>query len=189
MKEECNFVLEMKIKLIRITKWFFGILFAIIFLISGLIYLFKDRICGLVITEVNQYLTVPVAASSVELTFWGSFPNLSVDFNNVFIQDAYPKSTQRDTLLYTDRIRLKFNPIDLWNKNYHIKAIEISPGALNLKINEKGETNYMIFKASKEKTEEDFNLKYKNRIDKIKYHYENREYKLPYELALGNVTL
>jgi hypothetical protein len=25
--------------------------------------------------------------------------------------------------------------------------------------------------------------------DKIKYHYENREYKLPYELALGNVTL
>ncbi len=25
--------------------------------------------------------------------------------------------------------------------------------------------------------------------DKLKYHYENREYKLPYELALGNVTL
>jgi hypothetical protein len=25
--------------------------------------------------------------------------------------------------------------------------------------------------------------------DKIKYHYENREYRLPYELALGNVTL
>ena len=25
--------------------------------------------------------------------------------------------------------------------------------------------------------------------DKLKYHYENREYKLPYELALGNVKL
>jgi hypothetical protein len=25
--------------------------------------------------------------------------------------------------------------------------------------------------------------------DKIKYHYEKREYKLPYELALGNVKL
>jgi len=25
--------------------------------------------------------------------------------------------------------------------------------------------------------------------DKLKYHYVNREYKLPYELALGNVTL
>jgi uncharacterized protein YpmS len=149
----------MKTKLIRITKWFFGILFALFILISGLVYFFKDRICGLVVTEVNKHLTVPVAASSVELTFWGSFPNLSVDFNNVFIQDAYPKSTRRDTLLYTDRIRLKFNPIDLWNKNYHIKVIEISPGTLNLKINEKGEVNYMIFKASNEKSEEDFNLK------------------------------
>ena len=124
IKTESNFVLEMKTKLIRFSTWFFGIIFTLIFLISGIIYLFKDRICGLVITEVNQYLTVPVAASSVELTFWGSFPNLSVDFNNVFIQDADPKSTRRDTLLYTDRIRLKFNPIDLWNKNYHIKKVK-----------------------------------------------------------------
>ena len=172
----------MKTKLIRITKWFFGILFALFILISGLVYLFKDRICGLVVTEVNKHLTVPVAASSVELTFWGSFPNLSVDFNNVFIQDADPKSTRRDTLLYTDRIRLKFNPIDLWNKNYHIKAIEISPGALNLKINEKGETNYMIFKASKEKSEEDFNLKLEEiNLEKLRFSYENYQTKQFYK--------
>ena len=69
IKTESNFVLEMKTKLIRFAKWFFGIIFTLIFLISGIIYLFKDRICGLVVTEVNQYLTVPVAASSVDLTF------------------------------------------------------------------------------------------------------------------------
>ena len=182
MKRECKFVLEMKTKLILITKWFFGILFALFILISGLVYLFKDRICGLVVTEVNKHLTVPVAASSVELTFWGSFPNLSVDFNNVFIQDADPKSTQRDTLLYTDRIRLKFNPIDLWNKNYHIKAIEISPGTLNLKINEKGEANYMIFKASKEKSEEDFNLKLEEiNLEELRFSYENYQTKQFYK--------
>ena len=172
----------MKTKLIRITKWFFGILFALFILISGLVYFFKDRICGLVVTEVNKHLTVPVAASSVELTFWGSFPNLSVDFNNVFIQDAYPKSTRRDTLLYTDRIRLKFNPIDLWNKNYHIKVIEISPGTLNLKINEKGEVNYMIFKASNEKSEEDFNLKLEEiNLAKLRFSYENYQTKQFYK--------
>ncbi|MEN9913952.1 MAG: hypothetical protein RL528_688, partial [Bacteroidota bacterium] len=172
----------MKTKLIRFAKWFFGIIFTLIFLISGIIYLFKDRICGLVITEVNQYLTVPVAASSVELTFWGSFPNLSVDFNNVFIQDADPKSTRRDTLLFTDRIRLKFNPIDLWNKNYHIKAIEISPGTLNLKIDEKGKANYMIFKASKEKSEEDFNLKLEEiNLEKLRFSYENYQTKQFYK--------
>ncbi len=182
MKRECKFVLEMKTKLILITKWFFGILFALFILISGLVYLFKDRICGLVVTEVNKHLTVPVAASSVELTFWGSFPNLSVDFNNVFIQDAEPRSTARDTLLYTDRIRLKFNPIDLWKKNYHIKAIEISPGTLNLKINEKGEANYMIFKASKEESEDDFNLKLAEiNLDKFRFSYENYQTKQFYK--------
>ncbi|NBP74920.1 MAG: hypothetical protein EBU61_02665, partial [Crocinitomicaceae bacterium] len=182
IKTESNFVLEMKTKLIRMTKWFFGILFALFILITGLVYLFKDRICGLVVTEVNKHLIVPVAACSVELTFWGSFPNLSVDFNNVFIQDADPKSTRRDTLLYTDRIRLKFNPIDLWNKNYHIKAIEISPGTLNLKINEKGEANYMIFKASKEKSEEDFNLKLEEiNLEKLRFSYENYQTKQFYK--------
>ena len=91
----------MKTKLLRFSKWFFGILICFFCLITLIIYLFKDRICGIVIAEANKYLTVPVAASSVELTFWGSFPNLSVDFNNVFIQDATPKSTPRDTLLYS----------------------------------------------------------------------------------------
>ena len=179
----------MNLKLIRISKWFFGILFALIFLISGLIYLFKDRICGLVISEVNQYLTVPVAASSVELTFWGSFPNLSVDFNNVFIQDAAPKSTPRDTLLYSDRIRLKFNPIDLWNKNYNIKVIEISPGTLNLKINEKGEVNYMIFKASKEKSEEDFKLKLEEiNLEELGFSYENFQTQQFYKTVFNEAT-
>ncbi len=124
----------MKVKLIRFTKWFFGIIICLFVLITLLIYVYRDRICGIVITEANKYLTVPVSTSTVELSFWGSFPNLSVDFNNVFIQDALPNSSKRDTLLYSERIRLKFNPLDLWNKNYHIKAIEISPGTLNIKI-------------------------------------------------------
>ena len=137
----------------------------------------------------NKHLTVPVAASSIELTFWGSFPNLSVDFNNVFIQDADPKSTARDTLLYTDRIRLKFNPIDLWNKNYHIKAIEISPGTLNLKINEKGEANYMIFKASKEESEDDFNLKLAEiNIEKFALSYENYQTKQFYKTLFNEAV-
>jgi hypothetical protein len=179
----------MKTKLLRFSKWFFGILICFFCLITLIIYLFKDRICGIVIAEANKYLTVPVAASSVELTFWGSFPNLSVDFNNVFIQDATPKSTPRDTLLYSERIRLKFNPMDLWNKNYHLKAIEISPGTLNLKINKKGEVNYMIFKASKEKSEEDFNLKLEEiNIEKLGLSYENFQTQQFYKTVFNEAT-
>ncbi|MGS7457676.1 hypothetical protein, partial [Mycobacterium tuberculosis] len=76
------------------------------------------------------------------------FPNLSLDFNEVFIQDAYPNSTELDTLLYTEQIRLKFNPIDIWKENYHVKKIDIQPGTLQLKVNKKGKVNYDIFKES-----------------------------------------
>ena len=54
--------------------------------------------------------------------------------------------------------------------------------ALNLKINEKGETNYMIFKASKEKSEEDFNLKLEEiNLEKLRFSYENYQTKQFYK--------
>ncbi len=149
----------MKTKILRILKWFFGILLGLISVISLLLFIFEDKICNLVVAEVNKSLTVPLKIAEIDLVFWGSFPNLSVDLKKVTIQDALPSSTKKDVLLYSEQIRLKFNPIDLINKNYHIKAIEISPGTLNLKVDEQGNENYMIFKSNNEKSEEDFILK------------------------------
>jgi hypothetical protein len=89
----------------------------IVALISVALWVFKDDICGLVVNEVNKQLKSKVIVGEVDLAFWGSFPNLSVDFNEVFIQDSYFGSTDLDTLLYSDRIRLKFNPMDIWREN------------------------------------------------------------------------
>ena len=133
-------------RILKFGMWFFGIILSIMLLISAGLYYFKDEICGVVITEVNQYLKAKVTVEKVDLAFWGSFPNLSVDFNQVFIQDSYEKSTNKDTLLYSDRIRLKFNPMDIWEVKYDVKKIEVSPGTVKLKINEKGESNYDILK-------------------------------------------
>ncbi|MFT5778418.1 MAG: hypothetical protein ACI837_001374 [Crocinitomicaceae bacterium] len=135
-----------KKRLLRITKWFFGIILSLVLLITALLYFFKDDICDMVIAEVNQYLKTEVSVSDVDLSFWGSFPNLSVDFNDVFIKDAIEGATIHDTLLYSERIRLKFNPMDFWRENYTVKAIEVSPGTLKLKVNEEGLQNYDILK-------------------------------------------
>ena len=86
------------------------------------------------IAEINKNLKAEVQVSDVELTFWRTFPSLSIDFNHVFIQDAIVGSTMRDTLLYSDRIRCKLNPFDIWNEEYKVKSIEVSPGVLNLKV-------------------------------------------------------
>jgi hypothetical protein len=82
-----------------------SILVVLFFLISLLLYLYKDDICNAVIGEVNKHMKAKVEVSNVDLAFWGSFPNLSVDFDHVFIQDSYESSTELDTLLYSEKIR------------------------------------------------------------------------------------
>lgn len=165
----------MKRRLLKIGLWFFGIVLGIVILITASLYFFKDEICGYVIDEVNQHLKAKVKVENVDLAFWGSFPNLSVDFNSVFIQDSYTNSTHKDTLLYTDRIRLKFNPMDIWNEKYDVKEIEISPGTVKLKINKFGENNYDILKETKDTTASSFNLKLKKvGLEKIRFSYKNR---------------
>ncbi len=139
-------------KIGRFSLWFFGIIVGIMLLISGGLYVFKDEICGKVVQEANKYLNTKVTVADVDLTFWGTFPNLSVDLNQVFIRDAVTNATDRDTLLYTDQIRLKFNAMDIWRENYTVKSIEIAEGTLQLKIDTTGADNYTIFKPSKEES-------------------------------------
>jgi len=71
-----------------------------------LLYVFKDDICGVVVTELNKNLKTKVEVSKVDLAFWGSFPKLSIDFNHVFIQDSTSSASKLDTLLFAEKIRL-----------------------------------------------------------------------------------
>ncbi len=178
-----------KKRILRITKWFFGILISLVLLISAGLYFFKDEICELVIDEVNQYLTTEVSVSEVELTFWGTFPDLSVDFNEVFVKDAIEGATKYDTLLYSEQIRLKFNPMDIWRENYTIKSIEISPGTLKLKVNEDGINNYHILKEPEEESKGvDVNLESIN-LERFRVSYENNITDQIYRTLLDDMTL
>ncbi|MDG1148609.1 MAG: AsmA-like C-terminal region-containing protein [Crocinitomicaceae bacterium] len=135
-----------KKRVFRIAIWFSGILIGLLLLITGGLYLFKDDICNVVIEQVNKKLKAKVSVADVNLAFWGSFPSLSVDFDEVFIQDSYEGSTELDTLLYSDRIRLKLNPLDIWRENYTVKSIEVSSGTLQLRVNQDGINNYDVLK-------------------------------------------
>ncbi|MEJ6777052.1 MAG: AsmA-like C-terminal region-containing protein [Crocinitomicaceae bacterium] len=135
-----------KTRIFRVFIWFSGILVGLLLLITGALYIFKDDICNVVINQVNKNLKGKVSVAKVDLAFWGSFPNLSVDFKEVFIQDSYQGSTELDTLLYSDRIRCKFNLLDIWRENYTVKSLEVSPGILKIKVNSRGLNNYDIIK-------------------------------------------
>ncbi len=180
-----------KRRLLRIAKWFTGIILGLVLLITVLLYVFKDDICGLVIDEVNKQLKAKVSVSDVDLAFWGSFPSLSVDFKDVFIQDSFEGSTELDTLIYSERIRLKFNPMDIWRENYTLKSIEVSPGTLKLKVDEEGKNNFDIF-AEKTDTLESVGLELK--LEEVEFEdfyfsYVNRAVDQEYLTKINYMSL
>ena len=135
-----------KKRLLKFFLWFLSGIAALVVTITVILWVYKDDIINLAVEEANSYLKVKVQVSKVDLTFWGSFPDLSVDFNDVFIQDALENADEFDTLLYTERIRCRFNPLDIWNETYTIKEVELGKGTLQLKVNDAGENNYDILK-------------------------------------------
>lgn len=177
-------------RLLKITKWFFGIVLGICLLITAALYFFKDEICGYVVGEVNKHLKAKVTVSEVDLTFWATFPNVSVDFNDVFIQDSYANSTKRDTLLFSEQIRLKFNPIDIWNEDYKVKSIEVKPGTVQLKVRKNGEVNYDILQESKDAVETKFELNLQSVVlNQIRFAYKNKATNQYYKAKLAELEL
>jgi hypothetical protein len=180
----------MKARVITGLKWFLGIVLSLFLLISGGLYFFKDEIIGYVVKEVNRHLNAKVAVKEVDLTFWSTFPYVSVDFNEVFIQDALAGANSTDTLLYSEQIRLKFNAKDVWNEQYSVKSIAIAPGKLNIRINEKGENNYSIFKESEDSTTSNvaFQLQQVD-LTNVAVNYSNEATSQVYETAVEELSL
>lgn len=180
-----------KKRLLRFSKWFFGIILSLVVIISLILYIYKDEICGVVISKVNAYLKTEVQVAKVDLTFWSTFPNLSVDFDHVFIQDPFEGSTKSDTLFASEQVRLKFNPFDIWRENYTVKSIEVSPGTLQLKVKKDGTENYDIIKEQEETEEEtsvDLNLK-AIELENFRVSYDNKATDQLYRTYLQNMTL
>jgi len=162
--------------LIRIFYWLGGSLIGSCILVSVSLYFFKDTLIDALLQEANQHLKSKVRVKKIDLAFWGSFPNVSVDFHEIFVQDSYQGSTEKDTLLYSERIRLRFNLLDIWQKKYRLKRLDIYPGILNIKVNAEGATNYAIFHPSTDSVETtiDIDLQ-KITCTNLRIVYQNQE--------------
>ncbi len=180
----------MKKRILKVFIWTIGSVVALMLFISATLYFFKDEICGYVLSEVNKQLKSEIEVQALDLTFWGSFPSLSVDLNHVFIRDACQGATDKDTLLFSERVRFKFNPLDIWNERYNVKAIEVNPGTLKLKVAANGAVNYNLIKETKEESSTAFQLKLE-RVDLtgIRFFYRNAATRQYYQSELQEMQL
>ena len=151
-------------------------IFCLFLLITLAIYVFQDRICSIVLKEVNAQLKVPMTVSDMDLTFWSTFPNLSVDLKNLYLQEASGNGSRQDTLFFTKKLSLTFNPWDIYHGKYHVKKMSVDPGKLVIRFNSKGEANYNILKPSPSPSNKDFKLTLKEIvISSLEVVYKNEE--------------
>jgi hypothetical protein len=122
------------------------------------VFLFKDRIVNQFIREANKQLNTPVKIGKIDVSVFEQFPQLSIVLNDVYVEDSHPGLYP---LLTAKQISFQMNPVEVWQGVYVIKGLKIRESETNLKLNDKGETNYAVVKKgnSAEKSSVSFQLK------------------------------
>lgn len=145
-------------RLLRKTlAYLFGAVAVIAIGLAASVYFFKDRIIQQFIAEANQHLNTPITIGKIDVSVWADFPNLSIVFKDVYIEDSHPG---KDTLVWARQIAFSLNPVEVWNKKYEVRGLRVNDSRTLLKINVAGKSNYNIVKESGNSSADiSFNLK------------------------------
>lgn len=130
----------------------------IILLATGIIgYFYGDKIASLIIKELNKQIKTELQVEEVKFSALRKFPNATVELRNIrikssrkFAKDQFDK-TLTENLIVSKRIFLSFSLIDIFNKKYKIKWIEIEGAVINILNDSKNIDNYHFWKEAKTK--------------------------------------
>lgn len=146
---------------------------------------------NLVIKELNKHLKteVRIDPKNIDLTVIKSFPDCAIEFKELTAMDS-KEFGSTDTLLYAKRLSLAFNIKDLFNKNYTIKKIILDQAQCHLKVDKKGNANYMVWKsegASDGKDSLKFGLE-KIQINKIELIYKDSKHRIKLRASIKELN-
>jgi hypothetical protein len=155
----------------------------------SLVFIYEEEVVNLIIKELNKHLKteIRIDPKNIDLTIIKSFPNCAIEFKELTAMDAEGFKTS-DTLLQAKSLSLAFNIKDLFNKNYTIKKISLKDANCHLKVDKKGNANYLVWKSDTTSTEStslkfalenislsNVELTYKNNKHKIKLNTSIKE--------------
>jgi len=113
--------------------------------LTASVFIFKDRIIQQFIREANKSLNTPIKIGKIEVSAWQDFPNLSIVFTDVYIEDSH---TGTYPLLTAQSISFSLNTYEVWQGQYSIRGMKVLDSETNLKINAIGKSNYVITKST-----------------------------------------
>jgi hypothetical protein len=112
------------------------------------VFLFREKILNQFIREANKSLNTPVKVGKMEVSVFEQFPQISIVLTDVYVEDSHPGEYP---LLTAGTISFQLDPIEVWRGQYTIKGLQVRNSETNLKINDKGQTNYDILKKTENK--------------------------------------
>ena len=156
----------------RILAWISGITLGVALLLIGAIYLFSGKIKESVVAEVNKSLTAKVQVGEIEFSAWTHFPQVSIDFNQVVIEESNPLNDS--ALAKIEQISLTLNIWDALQEKIHIQGLNIKNGYLSMAQNAKGEDNYSIFKTSNDSGSGETSLSFQQvSLENMQVYFKN----------------
>lgn len=97
------------------------------------------------VKEVNAYLAVPIEINEISLSIWAHFPRIALQLKGVESREEMVYESQPRSIIAKE-IALIFHPIELLQKKYRLRSIDLAEGELNLIVFWNGNDNYHFFK-------------------------------------------
>lgn len=159
-------------------------------LVSALLIVFKDDIKDYALEEINRHLNKRVHIGYIDVGLWKTFPNMSLEFDDVLIHSRFGEEQTKDTALFAKTIRLRFSPLDFVKGNYTVNEIDIEQAVFNMRIKKDGRVNYDFIKPSEstDSTNFEFSLEGINIIN-TRYSYINEATDQSYSTKINEMSL
>lgn len=148
---------------------------ALLLLIAGLTWIFREKIIGVFVEEANKYLATPVKVGKIDFTIWHSFPHASIMLDHIEIEGSLPN--ENFSMLKAENIWLTFNVWDIWDGKYSVNQVQLRNATANLIVDSLQGNNFDIFKKNSNVSDENAPLSFdlhKILLDRVKVRYINR---------------
>ncbi len=157
----------------RIRKFILYLFLLLILLFaSGSAYLYynQDQLIDKILSEVNKSIQTPVEVGAIDINWWTDFPNISLRFQNVFIEESLERSSF--PLAKLEELALSFNTLDFLKGDYSFEKIILKRGEVTIRTTRTGERNYDIIKSAGESSDQSVNFNLKNvQIQAVQINY------------------
>lgn len=137
------------------------------------IYQHVDQLKKYAIQEVNVFLKSELEAKQLDVSFWRTFPKVSLALHEVSLSDPLNRKLN---VLKAQHVYLGFDLYDVLKEQYRINYIELDSGNLLLYSDKKGRNNFDVLKETDatEKSKKPFSFELKKVIlTKMQLEFEN----------------